>query len=313
MCLATTLAIPKFKALPVLCPKTVLQTPSSNLTLRSYFRTGLYKPPSFPHVLGREASGTIVSTGSGNLHSLKIGDRVIYIGTGAYAEYTIATSLHTSVIPPGISQEVAAASLLQGVTALTLIRESHPVKKGDWVLVHAAAGGVGLWLCQLLKAVGAHAIGTASTPEKRELARSHGAEVLIDYTKDSVPEKVKEVTNGAGVIAVFDGVGKSTFDDSLESIARKGTLVSFGNASGAPDPLVLARLAAKNAKVQRPTLFNYIVTRQEYDGYVQELFKYIQDNNLDPRVHDTYPLAEVARAHQDLEGRKTTGKLILKP
>ncbi|EKG16695.1 Alcohol dehydrogenase superfamily zinc-containing [Macrophomina phaseolina MS6] len=308
----------------------------------TYFRTGLYPAPSFPYILGREAAGLIVATGSdGELHGLKTGDRIAWMGQGAYAEYTAIPVSHATKVPEGVSSDVAAAALLQGLTALTLIREAHPVKKGDWVLVHAAAGGVGLWLCQLLKAVGARTIGTASTEEKIELAKKNGAEVLINYSKDDVVEKVKEVTGGQGVAAVFDGVGKATFDISLESVARKGSLISFGNASGAVPPVTIAyvnlsplpppfscyqwrwehllkvdchsRLSAKNVKLLRPTLFNYLATREEFNHYTKELFQFIEKDGIDVRIHEVYPLAEVARAHQDLEGRKTTGKLLLKP
>lgn len=194
-----------------------------------------------------------------------------------------------------------------------MIRESYAVQKGDWILVHAAAGGVGLWLCQLLKAVGARTIATASTQEKLDLAKQHGAEVLINYSHEDVKAKVMEVTNDQGVAAVYDGVGKATFDLSLDCLARKGTLASFGNASGAVPPFTIARLSAKNAKLLRPTLFNYLVTREEFDHYVNELFVFMKDNKLDVRIHETYPLSEAGRAHEDLEGRKTTGKLLLKP
>ncbi|KAK7723096.1 NADPH:quinone reductase [Botryosphaeria dothidea] len=280
----------------------------------TYFRTGLYPAPSFPYILGREASGSVVATGSGGeLNGLKTGDRIVWMGTGAYAEYTAIPTSHATKVPEGIASDIAAAALLQGLTALTLIREAHPVKKGDWVLVHAAAGGVGLWLCQLLKAVGARTIGTASTTEKIELAKKNGAEVLINYTKDDVVEKVKEVTGGQGVAAVFDGVGKATFDISLESVARKGSMISFGNASGAVPPFTIARLTGKNAKLLRPTLFNYITLREEFDHYTKELFQFIEKDGIDVRIHEVYPLADIARAHQDLEGRKTTGKLLLKP
>lgn len=280
----------------------------------TYFRTGLYPAPSFPYILGREASGTIVATGSGgDLFGLAAGDRVVWMATGAYAEYTAVPTAHTTKVPAGVQADVAAAALLQGLTALTLIREAHPVKKGDWVLVHAAAGGVGLWLCQLLRAVGARTIGTASSAEKIELARKNGAEVLINYSNEDVVAKVKEVTGGAGVVAAFDGVGKATFDISMESLARKGSMVSFGNASGAVPPVTIARLSAKNAKLLRPTLFGYLATREEFDHYTAELFEFIEKHNIDVRIHGVYPLAEVARAHQDLEGRKTTGKLLLKP
>ncbi|GME61971.1 Quinone oxidoreductase [Neofusicoccum parvum] len=280
----------------------------------TYFRTGLYPAPHLPYILGREASGSVVSTGSGGeLHGLAAGDRVVWMATGAYAEYTAVPVSHVTKVPAGIAADTAAAAMLQGLTALTLIREAHPVKKGDWVLVHAAAGGVGLWLCQLLAAVGARTIGTASTEEKIALAKKNGAEVLVNYSKEDVVEKVKEVTGGQGVVAVFDGVGKATFDASLESLARKGSMVSFGNASGAVPPVTIARLSAKNAKLLRPTLFNYLATREEFEHYTKELFEFIEKYKLDVRIHEVYPLAEVARAHQDLEGRKTTGKLLLKP
>jgi NADPH2:quinone reductase len=280
----------------------------------TYFRSGLY-PSQKPEILGREAEGTIVSTGSsGNLYNLKTGDRVVWLGTGAYAEYTAAPAAKTHVIPSALAPGVAAASLLQGLTAITLIRESYEVKKGDWVLVHAAAGGVGLWLRQLLKAVGARTIGTASTAEKIELAKKNGAEFMVNYKeeKDFVG-KIKEITGGEGVRVVYDSTGKDQFENDLEVVARKGTVVSYGNSSGAVPPLAIGRLSAKNIKVLRPTLFNYIHTREEFEKYSADLFDLIIKDKLNVRIHDTYPLAEVARAHTDLEGRKTTGKLLLKP
>lgn len=229
-----------------------------------------------------------------------------------YAEYTIASPEKAVLIPSGMEPTIASAALLQGLTALTLIRETHHVQKGDWVLVHAAAGGVGLWLCQLLAAVGARTIGTASTKEKTDLAKKAGAEVVINYSDEDVKSKVMEVTDGAGVIAVFDGVGKATFDLSLDCLARKGTMASFGNASGAVPPFPIARLSAKNAKVARPTLFNYIVTREEFEGYTKELFEFIQKDKMDVRIHKIYDIEDVAQAHKDIEGRVTTGKLLLK-
>ncbi|KAK8161068.1 hypothetical protein BKA80DRAFT_276642 [Phyllosticta citrichinensis] len=282
----------------------------------TYFRTGLYPAPSFPYILGREAAGTLLTT-SPALPSLTPGDKVVYMGTSAYAEYTAVPPTHVHKLPPSISPATGAAAILQGLTALTLIRDAHPVQRGDWVLVHAAAGGVGLWLCQLLAAVGARTVATASSEAKLELARAAGAEVLVNYAgaegQDAVVRKVKDVTGGKGVVAVFDGVGKATFDASLEALARKGSMVSFGNASGAVPPFTIARLSAKNIKLLRPTLFNYIATRDEAEHYAQELWAFIEQNKLDVRIHETYPLQDVARAHQDLEGRKTTGKLLLKP
>ena len=162
------------------------------------------------------------------------------MATSAYAEYTACPADKAIKIPSSIPEKHAAAAILQGLTALTLVSEAHKVEKGDWVLVHAAAGGVGLWLCQILRAIGARTIGTASTAEKIQLAKDNGAEYMIDYSKDSVPEKVKEITDGEGVRVVFDGVGKSTFDGSMEAVARKGSMISFGNASGAVPPVTIA-------------------------------------------------------------------------
>ena len=230
---------------------------------------------------------------------------------GAYAEYTAAPAAKTIKIPEQMEGKLAAGALLQGLTALTLIREAHHVNKGDWVLVHAAAGGTGLWLCQLLKAVGANTIGTASTQEKVDLASKAGAKHMINYSKDDVKSKVMELTNNQGVVAVFDGVGKTTFDTSLECLARKGSMISFGNASGAVPPVTIARLSPKNARLMRPTLFGYIATREEFEHYTNELFDFVLKDKMDVRIHKVYPLSEVAQAHKDLEGRATTGKLLL--
>ena len=249
-------------------------------------------------MLGREAEGTIVATGPDTPHGFKTGDRIVYLSEATYAEYTAAPAAKAIKIPSGIEPTVASAALLQGLTALTLIREAYHVQKGDWILVHAAAGGVGLWLCQLLAAVGARTIATASTPEKLELAKKAGAEVLINYSHEDVKAKVDEATNKQGVAAVFDGVGKATFDLSLDCLARKGTMASFGNASGAVPPLAIARLGAKNAKVLRPTLFNYIATREEFEQYTNELFDFIIKDKMDVRIHKLYDLENVATAHE---------------
>ncbi|KAJ9632492.1 NADPH:quinone reductase [Taxawa tesnikishii (nom. ined.)] len=206
----------------------------------TYFRSGLYPAPHWPYCLGREAEGTIVKTSGSVPYGLKEGDRIVYLNEATYAEYTAASPEKAVKIPDGMDKTVASAALLQGLTALTLIREAYPVQKGDWILVHAAAGGTGLWLCQLLAAVGARTIGTASTDEKVALAKKAGAEVVINYSHEDVKSKVMELTDNKGVAAVFDGVGKSTFDLSLDCLARKGTLASFGNASGAVPPLTIA-------------------------------------------------------------------------
>ncbi|OAL04170.1 NAD(P)-binding protein [Phaeosphaeriaceae sp. SRC1lsM3a] len=282
----------------------------------TYFRSGVYNPPSFPYILGREGSGTVVATGPDAPSDLSIGTRVAYMGQYAYAEYTPVTSNYTIPIPESIETKTAAASLLQALTALTLIRDAHPVQKGDWILVTAAAGGVGLWLCQLLKAVGARTIATASSEEKRQLAKDNGAEVVLEYHEDDrdvFVKKVLEITGGQGVHAVFDSVGKATFDSSLACVRRKGSMVSFGNASGPVTGFALARLSAKNVKLLRPTLFNYIATREELQTAAAELWRFIEKDGLNVKIHDVYPLSEIVRATKDIEGRKTTGKLVLKP
>jgi NADPH:quinone reductase-like Zn-dependent oxidoreductase len=235
------------------------------------------------------------------------------MGESAYAEYTSVPATKAIKVPSSFKPGTAAAAFLQGLTALTLVREAHHVNKGDWVLVHAAAGGTGLLLCQLLKAIGANTIGTASTAEKAELAQQNGATHVINYSHEDVKARVMELTGGQGCIAIFDGVGKSTFDLSLDCVARKGSLVSFGNASGAVPPVVISRLSAKNARLLRPTLFNYVATREELENYTNELFGFIENDGFNVRVHEVYPLSEVKRAHEDLEGRKTTGKLLLDP
>ncbi|USP76058.1 putative quinone oxidoreductase [Curvularia clavata] len=282
----------------------------------TYFRSGVYKPPHFPYVLGREGAGTIAATGPNAPADLKTGTRVAYMGQSAYAEYVAAPVNYTVPLPDSISTKTAAASLLQALTAVTLIRDAYPVQKGDWILVTAAAGGVGLWLCQLLKAVGARVIATASTEEKRSLAKQNGAEVLLEYheeDRDVFVKKVLEITGGEGVHAVFDSVGKSTFDSSLAVVRRKGTMCSFGNASGPVEGFALARLSAKNVKLVRPTLFNYLATREEVLAASNELWKFIEKDGLNVRIHDVYPLKDIVKATQDIEGRKTTGKLVLTP
>ncbi|KAF2690421.1 NAD(P)-binding protein [Lentithecium fluviatile CBS 122367] len=282
----------------------------------TYFRSGIYPIPKYPYVLGREGAGTIAALGANAPSDLQVGGRVAYMGQSAYAEYTAVSSTYTVPLPTSISTKIAAAALLQALTAVTLIREAYPVKRGDWVLVTAAAGGVGLWLCQLLKAVGARTIAAASSPEKRELAKKNGAEILVDYHEDDrekFTKEILEITGGEGVHAVFDSVGKVTFDSSLAAVRRKGSMVSFGNASGPVTGFALGRLSAKNIRLLRPTLFNYIYTREETLQYTQELWNFIEKDGLNVQIHDVYPLKEVERATKDIEGRKTTGKLLLQP
>ncbi|PWW77714.1 NAD(P)-binding protein [Tuber magnatum] len=278
-----------------------------------YSRMGLYPAPSFPHTLGREAEGTIAAVGK-SVRNFKVGDRVAYLGTGAQQEYTALAPLHVAHVPSAIQEGYAAAAILQGITALSFARESYEIKKGDYILVHSAAGGLGLWLVQIAKSIGARVIATASTDKKLEMAEDHGAEFLINYSTQDWVAEVKEITKdaGGGVAAVFDGVGKDTFDGDLEVVRRKGTLVSLGNASGAVPPFVIARLAPKNLKLLRPQLFAYIAEREEFEAYTKEIFDWIVEGKVKVNIHKTYPLEEVAQAQTDLGSRATTGKLILK-
>ncbi|KAI7547122.1 NAD(P)-binding protein [Hortaea werneckii] len=279
----------------------------------TYFRSGLYKTSHWPYILGCESEGTVVSLGTGDISDFRPGDRVVCFSQATYAEYTVASAARTAKIPAEVAAKIGAAALIQGLTALTLVRDAHHVKKGDWVLVHAAAGGTGLWLCQLLRTIGATVIGTTSTLEKAELAKQAGATYAVNSSREDVLSTVHSLTDGKGVAVVFDGVGKSTFDISMACVARKGSLVSFGNASGAVPPFAIARLSAKNVRLLRPTLGNYVATKEEFRRYTDELFQYISTGDVNVRVHASYPLSRVAEAHMDLENRRTTGKLILDP
>ncbi|KAL8964928.1 MAG: hypothetical protein Q9183_004136 [Haloplaca sp. 2 TL-2023] len=275
----------------------------------TYFRTGLYPNPK-PMILGREGSGSVAALGSGVASSLgfSIGDKVVYMGTSAYADFTACPADKVLMIPTEVSTETACASILQGLTALTLVEEAYRVRSGDWVLVLAATGGVGGWLCQILRAKGAKTIGTVGSEEKVQTAKDQGADVVvIDRPEQGdVLKTVKEHTNDQGVAAVFDGVGKDTFERSLE-------VASFGNASGAVPPFLISKLSTKNVKVLRPTLFNYIYTREEFEGYSNKLWAMMTEKMFDVRIHNTYPLKDIATAHTDIESRKTMGKLLLKP
>lgn len=276
----------------------------------TYFRTGLYKAP-LPLVPGREASGTVVAAHP-SVKGIAAGDRVVYMSNNnAYAGFTAVPAKSVLKIPEGLGEKEAAAALLQGLTAWTFVKEAGEVKEGQWVLVHAAAGGTGGLLVQMLKAVGAKVIGTGGSKEKCEIATAHGADFVIHSRDEDVPARVKEITDGHGADVIFDGVGKATFDSDLEMVARKGTLVVFGNASGAVPPFDILKLGPKNVRVMRPVVMNYLTTREELEMYADELFGLITGGKVKVGVHGVYPLAEAERAHEDLEGRKTTGKLLL--
>jgi len=266
----------------------------------TYQRSGLYKVP-LPCILGREGAGTIDSIGE-NVTGFKAGDKVVYLGPGSYAEYTNVNAKYVYVLPPTVTTETACASMLQGLTAISMARYSYEVKKGDCVLIHAAAGGTGLQLIQVCKYFGATVIGTTSTPEKAALAKSHGADHIILYTSESVSEKVNQITNGRGVQAVFDGVGKSTYNESLKSLASRGVFVSFGNASGAVPPVNVLQLP-KNIFLTRPSLFTSIETREEFAALCKDMFDIMAKNYLKAKIHKVYPLESAKEAQIDLTSK----------
>ncbi|HRA75094.1 MAG TPA: quinone oxidoreductase [Propionicimonas sp.] len=281
----------------------------------TYQRGGVY-PMRFPHVPGSEGAGEVVALGEG-VTGLTVGQRVAWSdGPGSYAELVVVPAARLLPVPDGVSTEVAAALPLQGMTAHYLAFASYPVQPGDTVLVHAGAGGVGLLLTQWATARGARVITTVSTDEKEELSRAAGAAIVIRYDRlgdltAELPALVREASDG-GVAAVFDGVGRSTFDASLASLRRRGTLVLFGGASGQVPPFDLQRLnAGGSLSVTRPKLGDFIVTTEELRERSDALFAAVLDGTLQVRIGQRYPLAEAADAHRALEGRRTTGKVLL--
>ena len=280
----------------------------------TYHRTGLYKLP-LPAGLGVEGAGVVEAVGPGVTHA-QVGDRVAYVARppGAYAETAIVASDRLVRIPDGVSDEVAAAVMLKGMTVWMLIRRIHAVKPGESVLFHAAAGGVGLIAMQWLRAIGARTIATVGSDAKAELARSSGASEVIVYTREDFPKRVRELTGGAGVPVVYDSVGKSTFEGSLDSLAPMGLMVSYGNASGAVPPVDIAQLAVKGSLfLTRPTLFSYTARREDLEEAARELFAIIQSGKVRIDVKHRWPLARAAEAHRALEGRETTGSVLLVP
>ncbi|MBI3450364.1 MAG: quinone oxidoreductase [Acidobacteria bacterium] len=280
-----------------------------------YHRSGLYPLPSLPHGLGSEAAGVVESVGPG-VTLVKPGDRVAYAGggPGAYAGARVIAADRLVAIPEGIDDRTAAAMMLKGMTVEYLIRRTFQVRAGTTVLWHAAAGGVGLIACQWLKALGAVVIGTAGDDAKAELARSHGCAHTIVYTREDVAARVREITSGAGVAVVYDAVGKATFEASLDSVAKRGMVVLFGNASGPVppiDPLILSRKGS--IFLTRPTLFDYTATRQDLEASSRALFDVVGRGAVKIRIQRDWPLAEAAEAHRALESRRTTGSTVLIP
>jgi len=278
-----------------------------------YHRTGLYPLP-LPFTPGTEAAGTVEKVAP-DVSDLKVGDHVAYtMAVGSYAEYATVPAARLVKMPEGIDARAGAAAMLQGMTAHYLVTSTYPLKRGDTALVHAAAGGVGLLLIQMAKRIGARVFGTVSTEEKALIAREAGADEVIIYTKQDFQEEVKRMTEGKGVQVVYDSVGKTTFMKSLDSLAPRGLLALFGQSSGSVPPFDAALLAQKGSLfLTRPSLAQYTLTREELLWRASDVLKWVSAGELNLRIGKTFPLSEAAEAHTQLEGRATTGKILLIP
>ncbi len=279
-----------------------------------YQRDGLY-PMTLPHALGMEAAGVIEAVGEGVAH-LKPGDRAAYAAQppGAYTEARVMPAAQVCPLPDGIDFETGAAMMLKGLTVEYLFHRTVPLKAGDTVLFHAAAGGVGLIACQWARSEGIRLIGTAGSEEKRALAKAHGADAVVDYNAPDWPAQVRALTDGRGVDVVMDSVGAATFEGSLDCLRPLGMMISFGNASGPVPPVNLATLAAKGSlQITRPTLFTHIAEHDRCQQMAQHLFDKVGSGAVQIRIDQRFPLAEVAEAHRALASRKTTGSTVLLP
>ena len=276
-----------------------------------YHREGRYKA-SLPFIPGQEGAGAVVAVGT-DVKSLKSGDRVAWTATlGSYAQYAAVAADRLVLVPAGVSDQQAAAIMLQGMTAHYLCHDSYPLKKGETALVHAAAGGVGLLLTQMAHNIGARVIATVSTDEKAKLARDAGADDVILYSQTDFEAETKKLTGGKGIDVIYDSVGKTTFEKGLNLLRPRGMMVLFGGSSGPVPPFDPIILTQKGSLfLTRPSLGNYIATRDELMARSSAVFGMISSGKLKLRIEHTYPLAEAQRAHRDLEGRKTTGKLLL--
>jgi NADPH:quinone reductase len=278
-----------------------------------YQREGRY-PVKLPFIPGQEAAGTVVALGAG-VSGVAVGDRVVWCHIlGTYAQLAVAPADRLVRIPDGISFQQAAAAMLQGMTAHYLAHASYVIQPGDDVLIHAGAGGVGLLLIQMAKRLGARVFTTVSTEEKAALAREAGADETILYTHEDFAAKVRKFTGGRGVPVVYDSVGKTTFDGSLACLRPRGIVVLFGGSSGAVPPFDLIKLSTMGSLyVTRPTMKDYIATREDLEHRAGDVLKWVAEGKLKLRMEHTYPLADAAQAHRDLEARKTTGKVLLLP
>ncbi|QKS83729.1 NADPH:quinone reductase [Pseudomonas bijieensis] len=281
----------------------------------TYYRSGLYPPPALPSGLGAEGAGVVEAVGS-DVTRFKVGDRVAYGSgpLGAYSEVHVLPEANLVHLPESISFEQAAGVMLKGLTVQYLLRQTYELQGGETILFHAAAGGVGSLACQWAKALGVKLIGTVSSPEKAAIAKAHGAWETIDYSKENVAQRVLELTDGKKVPVVYDGVGKDTWLTSLDSVAPRGLVVSFGNASGAVEGVNLGILSAKGSLyVTRPTLATYANNAENLQRMADELFGMINSGKITVDINQRYPLAEAAKAHTELSARRTTGSTILLP
>lgn len=278
----------------------------------TYYRAGLYKPPSFPCTLGSEAAGVVSAVGAG-VTSVRVGDRVAYAMTlGSYAEFAAVPAAKLARLPESLDFQAGAAVMLQGMTAHYLCYSTYPLKAGDVALVHAGAGGVGQLLIQIARRLGATVYATGGTPQKAQMAKDAGANEAIVYTTQDFEAEVKKLTGGRGVDVVYDAVGAATFDKSLNCLRPRGYLVFFGQASGPVPPVDPLTLMSKGSVfMTRPTLHHYAATQEEIQGRTDDLFRWIQSGELKLRCDYTFPLAEAARAQTELEARRTTGKVLL--
>jgi len=280
-----------------------------------YMRTGLYPLPPLPTTIGMEGAGVVDALGDG-VTGLNVGDRVAYASQppGAYAQLRNLAAERVVKVPDAIDDKTVAAMMLQGLTAQYLLRQTYRVQPGDTILMHAAAGGVGLIVCQWAKHLGATVIGTVGSAEKAELAKAHGCDHAILYRDKNFKDEVMALTEGRGVNVVYDSIGKDTFMDSLACLKKRGTMVTYGNASGPVDPFQPAVLGKMGSLyLTRPTLFDYIAERENLVAMADELFDMVSSGVVKIEVHQEYPLSETAQAHMDLEARKTTGSTVLIP
>ncbi len=279
----------------------------------TYHRSGLYPVAELPAVLGVEAAGVVEAVGDGVEH-VAVGDRVAEgTAAGAYSEHRVLDADHLVKLPDAVGDEQAAAIMLKGLTARMLLRQTYAVQPGDAVLIHAAAGGVGTILCPWARALGATVIGTAGTDEKAAMAAANGCDHTIVYTRESFAERVADITGGEGVRVVYDGVGKATFDESLECLGRNGLMASFGNASGAVEPFSILRLLPKGLYLARPSMSSEIIPGDNLGAAAAELFDVVADGTVTPTIGNRFALKDAAEAHRLLESRATTGSTVLLP